>query len=152
MNRFKNGFTLIELITVILIIGILSSIAFSNFGRTFNALSRGEELKKIITNIEFARDFAMARENQCWLVVNNGVEDWYSLHHGRSVPEKTPVPLPGNRGNLLRVELPDFMQFSSSSETVIFNSRGTPGSSTTIQFSSGHSISIEHPSGYVHAQ
>lgn len=152
MKRIQSGFTLIELITVILIFGILSSIAVTNFGRTFNALSRGEELKKIITNIEFARDYAMARENQCWLVVNNGVEDWYSLHHGKSDPEKTPVPLPGNRGNLLKVDLPDILQFSSGSVTVIFDSTGTPESKETLQFSTGKSIIIEHPSGYVHAQ
>ena len=152
MNRFKNGFTLIELITVILIIGILSAIALANFGRTFNTLSQGEELKKIITNIEFARDYAMAREERCRLFVED-TDHRYSLFHGVTEVPDTPVPLPGNRESLYQVRLPDFLRFLIPQDIdLTFDSHGEPESEEILQFSTGKSIIIEHPSGYVHAQ
>ena len=150
MYKIKNGFTLVELLLVIIIIGILSSISIANFGRTFNVLSTKEQVNKIVTDIQFGRDHAISRENQCWLEID-ATDSWYSLHHGKTIPEKMPVPLPGNRGNLSNVILPDQLQFTSSSVTVIFDSLGTPESEEMIQLSSGHIITIEHPSGYIHA-
>ena len=150
MNKFRNGFTLVELLLVIVIIGILSSISIANFGKTFNVLSQKEQVEKIVTDIQFGRDHAIARENRCWLEIN-ATDGWYSLHHGKTIPEKMSVPLPGNRGDLSNVILPDQLQFTSPSVTVIFDSLGTPGTLEIIQISSGYTITIEHPSGYIHA-
>mgnify|MGYP003317572631 CR=1 FL=1 len=123
-----------------------------------NKEERGLKGAALTTFLSFAGRYCVLMPNS---LTNNGIsrkiadiEERKKLRlilEDTNIPEKMSVPLPGNRGDLSRVNLPDQLQFTSPSVTVIFDSLGTPGTPEIIQISSGYTITIEHPSGYIHA-
>lgn len=72
MNRYKKGFTLIELIAVIIIIGVLSVSLYSRFG---SATAAGVQASRddIIAALFYAQQTAMARSGVVLTVAGNSV-------------------------------------------------------------------------------
>ena len=72
MRRNERGFTLIELITVIILVSIISVTLFSRLGNVSNAnLQAGRD--DLIAALFFAQQTAMARSNIKLILTNNSV-------------------------------------------------------------------------------
>jgi len=57
-SKKQSGFTLIELIMVIVIIGIISYVAIANFEESNTKLQYESALQKIVTDVRYARELA----------------------------------------------------------------------------------------------
>lgn len=74
----KKGFTLLELIVVIIILGVLAILGFSQYGRMIEK-SRGAEARTIIGDLrKLAIGFYMERDT---------VTNWWTAHIGNSVDQ-----------------------------------------------------------------
>ncbi len=57
----QNGFTLVEIIVIVIIIGILSYIFVANFGGSYSKLQYETLAKKIAADVRFARELAVSQ-------------------------------------------------------------------------------------------
>jgi type IV pilus assembly protein PilA len=71
----SRGFTLVELLTVVVIIGILATLASALVGRHIKA-ARTSEARSMVQSIRVAQDSYRA-ENRRYLSVSNSLTDYY---------------------------------------------------------------------------
>ncbi len=99
-NLFKNGFSLIELILVIAILVILSSLAVGYFRNFAKNVELEEISKKIISDLRNSREKAMSGENNLKWGTHfiNGASDYYEIfstptdYSGGTVSETSYLP------------------------------------------------------------
>jgi MSHA pilin protein MshC len=72
MTRFEQGFSLIELITVMILLGILSVVLFSRLGSTTTAAVQGSR-DDVIAAFSLAQQTAMMRPNITLVVTTNTI-------------------------------------------------------------------------------
>ncbi len=80
--RNRQGFTLIEMMTVVVVIGIVSVMAFPRFGATIDRLKMKSEMRNIVSKMRLARSEAITSKQNIgvtfdWLESGNGE---YTLH------------------------------------------------------------------------
>ena len=61
----NQGFTLIELVMVIAIMGILFSLAYSSYSNHYNRINLLGSVDKMKTQMNWARNYAIRREKSC---------------------------------------------------------------------------------------
>ena len=135
----EKGFTLIEFIAVLLLIGILSAIAVnrsSNFGADAAVLGATEVVKN---HLRYAQVEAM-NSNVSWGI--NFASSTYTLRDANNVN----ASLPG--------DLPQGMTFASTVNPLMFENRwGSPGSVTaTVTVSKGgtsQTITVTKNTGFI---
>lgn len=138
-NRSDKGFTLIEMITAIIIVGVLASIAAPNFLGLLNRNRVNQGLSEVEGAITETQRLALRRGKTCSIRLTTEVGS------GSSVVEVTPDGSNAYAGCLLSErELPDNVSFSLSSggslttinststEDLTFTSKGLPGNAKTI--------------------
>ncbi len=55
----QNGFTLMEVIVIVVIVGVLAYFAVANFGDSHSKLQYQSVLKKIVSDVRYARELAL---------------------------------------------------------------------------------------------
>lgn len=143
-SRYHQGFTLVELVVVILILGILSINVGSRFlsGSAFADRKVADEL---VEAIRYAQHVAMSRGGNIQIVTtatNYTVKETGSatILRNPNGSEKYDVTIPGNS--------------SLSAKTISFNGLGQPspiaGDSITVGNPAVFTITIEGETGYAH--
>ncbi|MDY0131583.1 MAG: prepilin-type N-terminal cleavage/methylation domain-containing protein [Desulforegulaceae bacterium] len=154
MNKNK-GFTFIEVITVIVIIGIISAVAIAksfNFQETANENSAVAKFK---THLVYARTNALNSDKK-WGIGLEGNLGYYLFKIENNASKKQYLPGEEN----LVVKLSESGNLSISGHDIVFNSFGHPslpsdsestitGSEFTINFSLGNKSLKVHKSGYI---
>lgn len=77
----KRGFTLVELMIVIVIVGVLASITFSNYGQAQKRINYGNNVNKVIESIRNMRALALNSEMNAPVDIACGA-DAYPLAYG----------------------------------------------------------------------
>ena len=130
--RLISGYTIIELITVIAIIGILVSIVVVDQVSYYNKLSFTAEVEKFIGDMEYARDYSISRSKQCVITTSDGN--------------------PPNYNFSLRTA--DGASLDPENNEIVLDTRGTPASNETItytstKFSQTANITLNSVTGFI---
>lgn len=148
VNSRNHGFTLIELVAVILLLGILSAVALPRFFDATAFKSRGF-YDEITGAARYAQKLAVASGCDVRLNIASGS---YALHQRQACDHissfSRAVSQPAGSGDFSGTA-PSGTTLSSSSSIVIFDAlgRATPGGVTVTV--DGRSFTIAGESGYV---
>ena len=137
----QKGFTLIELIIVVTLIGILTSIVVVDQVSYYNKLSFTAEVEKFIGDMEYARDYAISRSKQCVITTSDGNPPNYNFSL-RTADGLAAIILPSESNHT--INLPDGASLDPTDNEIVLDTRGTPASDETITYSSSRfSASVE---------
>lgn len=79
MKRIVNGYSLIELVVCVVLIGVISSITLPNFSRFFAQLRLNTSISEIFKSLHLARAYAVSHSANitiCPLVSGSCKKDW----------------------------------------------------------------------------
>ena len=150
--REQSGFTMIELIAAMVIMGILATSTISNYSEFNRGLRIFEEVKDMSRKITYARDYCTARKEIFYLKVDTDT-DRYSLFRQNS---STVLMLPNESSH--QFDLPSFVDISATSivagglafDAVMGEPQGITANATIAI--GDFTITIENPTGYIHVQ
>ena len=133
----KSGFSLIELILIISIIGLVTAIAFPRLGSIVNDVRTKAVSERLVEDINYLRSYAISHHDTTWLVVEPA-QNRYALFVGPSAVSRALIPDP-NTSELDTLDLDieyegvsiSSANFGGSSE-VSFNWWGTPSAGGSI--------------------
>ena len=115
VRKRNNGFTLIEMITVVIIVGVLSAIAAPNLLGWYNRQRANSTLSKVEGAIKEAQRQAMRDGRSCTININNGT---------RTI----------SGGCLLNNRVfGDYVTLNSNQTTITFSSKGTTATDALIR-------------------
>jgi len=150
--RKQPGFTMIELIATMVIMGILATSTISNYSDFNMGLRIFEEVKDMSRKIIYARDYCTARKEIFYLKVDKDT-DQYSLFRLNS---STALMLPNESSH--QFDLPSYVDISATNVDpggLEFDAvMGEPQNITanaTITIGK-FIITFENPTGYIHIQ
>jgi prepilin-type N-terminal cleavage/methylation domain-containing protein len=131
--RVTGGYTIIELISVIAIIGLLASIVVVDQMSYYNKLSFTTEVEKFIGDMEYARDYSISRSKQCVIATRDGNPPnyYFSLKTADGLED---IVLPSESNH--SINLPDGASLDPAVNAIVLDTRGTPASNDTITYTS----------------
>jgi prepilin-type N-terminal cleavage/methylation domain-containing protein len=146
-NKYNNGFTLIEVIAVLIILGIISAVAYSR--STNMEASLYSETEVIKTHLRYAQTQAMNKTDAAtstspvlfWGVKCSGGNYW--LFEGTSPDAVANIRiLPDNAAGSGNKVVLSTKKVALSDFTVFFDGRGVPYSTTSSVLSAAQTITV----------
>lgn len=148
----RRGFTLIELVVVIVVVGIIAIVVLPRFGdqRTFETRGFADEA---LAAVQFARKTAVAsRRNVCAIVSGSTLSLTMATLAGSAQACSTSVINPAGGNYVVSPRHADVV--FSGSFNVTFDGQGRPsaGASITIAGDTNYTLSVAAGTGYANVQ
>ena len=138
---YEGGFTMIEIIAVLVILGILTAVAVSRVMNT-GEMEQRARLDAVKAHLRLAQARAMG-EGSPWGV--HFTANAYYLFRGTD-PTQNKVTFPGESSDTVQA---GSGFFSGTPLTVVFDAYGNPGGTTVNLVTSGGTITIIRNTGYI---
>jgi len=150
----NDGFTLIELVLVILIIGIISIASYPKFANTIQSMNLKVASDKLTDDLRYVYNYAVTNHRNTWFAINVS-NNSYSYGIYNTPPSSDPVVLNDPATNQPAViHLDDYNGVTITAETLggsfDYNWWGTPSTGGQITLNGTRTIVIEAETGYVY--
>ena len=152
--RSISGYTIIELITVISIMGILASFVVVDQVNYYNKISFVAEVEKFIGDMEYARDYAISRSKQCVITTDAGdLQNPPNYNFSlRTADGLAAIILPSESNHT--INLPDGASLDPTDNEIVLDTRGTPDfektmTYTSTKFSLSAVITLDEITGFI---
>ena len=149
MPRFSKGFTMIELIAIMVIVSILATSVITSYSSYNKWQDINEQVLNMLGTLRKARDYCMAANEKFYLTVDTGA-DTYTLTYKDG---KEALILLGETSNVFT--MPIYVDFTASDvgTDLEFNILGEPTATKTITINTNErTINIVSPTGYIYVQ
>lgn len=140
LNESQKGFTVLEVITILMVIGIIAAVAFSRVSSTGD-YGMTEELEKVKSHLRYAQSRAI-RTNSSWGINFNSSNTYFLFENSNPT---TPVRIVGEDGDQVTLS---YLTISSTS-IITFNGFGSPGTGDVIITTSADNITVTGNTGFV---
>ena len=136
-----KGFTFLEIIAVIIIVGIIGAIAVSRISSTDTYIIKGE-LDKVTSHLRYAQGRAI-RTNSTWgISFNDASTYWLFQTVGTSSVQQT---FAGENANQVALSK---LSITSAPQTITFDRFGSPGAADITVTTSGGNIAVASNTGF----
>jgi MSHA pilin protein MshC len=142
LRRAARGFTLLELVTVIVVLGIIAVVTMANFNQT--AIDRSWFLEQARSAVRYAQRTAIAQRRVIYVVVNPAPNKLMLCYDAACA---SPVStLSSSAGFVLTP--PSGVILTASTSPFTFNGLGQPSAAVTLSVN-GSPITVSAETGYV---
>ena len=150
----NRGFTLVEVVVIIVIIGFLIATALPNFRNTVDSVNLMSATGKLADDLQYLHNFAVTNHRNTWFNIDISSNS-YSYGIYATPPSSDPVELTDPSTNQPAIiNLDEYNGVTITSETLgggfDYNWWGTPTNSGQIVLNGTRTIVIEAESGYVY--
>jgi MSHA pilin protein MshC len=153
-NLKSDGFTLIELVIVILIIGIISIVSYPKFANTVQSMNLRVATDKLTDDLRYIYNYSVTNHRNTWFSIDIG-NNSYSYGIYNTPPTTDPVVLTDPATNQSAIiNLDNYNSVTITSETLgggfNYDWWGTPSNDGQITLNGTRTIVIEAETGYIY--
>jgi len=157
-HRYQMGFTLVELVLVMLIVGITSFIVIPKFTKAVDSIKLDNARHKLADDIRRARHYAIDHHDTTWVIVNID-ENNYGIYVGNTNNNLELITDPQtNSKHLINFDDADFegvyltdVDFNNTNR-FYFNYWGEPSNNGTVTLNQTTVITVTENTGHVTIQ
>ncbi|PIZ70504.1 MAG: hypothetical protein COY19_00045 [Candidatus Marinimicrobia bacterium CG_4_10_14_0_2_um_filter_48_9] len=91
----QHGYTIIEIITVLVLISALAAVIVPNLYDSYVSIARGSAVKQVARDLQYAEEYALAKRDTVWVEFNVPGNS-YRIYGGNTTAEKALIE--GTRG------------------------------------------------------
>ena len=125
IQKHPNGFTFIELIMVLIIVGILGSMVFTRILNNLNPIKVRAAIEQITSDIEQTKALSMAQHDTITIAFNIA-NDSYSIYNGSTGNQTIMTDYPGSNNGVISFDQTEYSGVDISSASF--------GNSTNLSF------------------
>ena len=125
IQKHPNGFTFIELIMVLIIVGILGSMVFTRILNNLNPIKVRAAIEQITSDIEQTKALSMAQHDTITIAFNIA-NDSYSIYNGSTENQTIMTDYPGSNNGIISFDQTEYSGVDISSASF--------GNSTNLSF------------------
>jgi len=125
IQKHPNGFTFIELIIVLIIVGILGSMVFTRILNNLNPIKVRAAIEQITSDIEQTKALSMAQHDTITIAFNIA-NDSYSIYNGSTENQTIMTDYPGSNNGVISFDQTEYSGVDISSASF--------GNSTNLSF------------------
>ena len=157
-NRLKrnSGFTILEVVTVLAILGIISALAVSTISINIDDTKRDEQLNILKAHLRYAQTRAMNSDSKWGIKFDTTTNSKYWLYKGTDQTTKIRLPGEEKKDNEDKLVIMSNLSITSIVDFVAFNTLGSPvdaeGDLLTTDITiitSGEAITIKANTGFI---
>lgn len=150
VDEKQRGFTLVELVTVILILGIISVVALPRFFErvTFDSRAFSDQVK---ATLRLAQKLAIAQHRNVCVNIATAAPASLTIKVSSTTPGTCDMALPSlSGGGNYQITAPGNAALTVSASAITFDALGSPGAADiTLQVDTEPAITVEKETGYV---